>query len=187
MRSFIHKDVVSIKTCKEIIKYFEKNSKKLSHKGVVNDKKVLLDIKDSTDMSILPTETKKPFGDYYKQIQLCLNNYISIYNDLENLSHFGIVEEVNIQKYNPGGGFKRSHCERGYFYNASRLLVFMTYLNTVKDGGTYFKYQDYTTQAEIGNTYIWPAEWTHMHAGVLTNETKYIITGWFNFIPTQEN
>jgi len=61
-------------------------------------------------------------------------------------------------------------------------LVFMTYLNTVKNGGTYFKYQDYKTEAIEGDTYVWPTEWTHMHSGIVTNETKYIITGWFNLV-----
>jgi len=32
---------------------------------------------------------------------------------------------------------------------------------------------------EMGKTLIWPAEWTHAHAGeILKTETKYIITGW---------
>ena len=58
----------------------------------------------------------------------------------------------------------------------------MTYLNTVQNGGTYFKYQNQTTEAVEGDTYIWPTEWTHMHSGIVTNETKYIITGWFNLL-----
>ena len=35
---------------------------------------------------------------------------------------------------------------------------------------------------ETGKTLIWPAEWTHAHAGeILKFETKYIITGWMCF------
>ena len=34
---------------------------------------------------------------------------------------------------------------------------------------------------EIGKTVIWPAEWTHAHAGeIVKSGKKYIITGWMN-------
>jgi len=33
-----------------------------------------------------------------------------------------------------------------------------------------------------GNTLIWPADFTHPHKGIVApKETKYIITGWYNF------
>ena len=64
-----------------------------------------------------------------------------------------------------------------------RLLVFMTYLNDVDDGGTDFLYQNLTTQAKKGKTIIWPAEWTHTHKGQISEKKeKYIETGWYNFI-----
>ena len=58
----------------------------------------------------------------------------------------------------------------------------MTYLNTVENGGTSFKYQNITTQAVKGLTLIWPSDFTHMHKGQISNQTKYIITGCYNFI-----
>ena len=36
-------------------------------------------------------------------------------------------------------------------------------------------------QPKKGLTLIWPSEWTHLHKGSITNETKYIITGWLHF------
>ena len=58
----------------------------------------------------------------------------------------------------------------------------MTYLNNVKDGGTQFLYQNYTTEAIKGKTVIWPTAWTHTHRGkISTTEEKYIITGWYDF------
>ena len=41
---------------------------------------------------------------------------------------------------------------------------------------------DISTKAKKGLTLIWGTDFTHMHKGEITNETKYIITGWFNFI-----
>jgi len=59
----------------------------------------------------------------------------------------------------------------------------MTYLNTVEDGGeTEFFHQQRSISPQKGLTVIWPADWTHTHRGVPSpTETKYIITGWFNF------
>ena len=61
----------------------------------------------------------------------------------------------------------------------------MTYLNDVssEDGGsTIFTHYGLEFQPRKGQTLIWPAEWTHAHKGsVLTNNSKYIITGWMHF------
>ena len=58
----------------------------------------------------------------------------------------------------------------------------MTYLNSVEDGGTEFKYQNLITPAKKGLTLIWPAQWTHTHRGQISGtKEKYIVTGWFNF------
>ena len=59
----------------------------------------------------------------------------------------------------------------------------MTYLNDVENGGTEFKFQNITTPAKKGLTLIWPAGWTHVHRGQISNKKeKYIITGWYAFI-----
>jgi len=58
----------------------------------------------------------------------------------------------------------------------------MTYLNTVKNGGTKFLYQKKTFNAIQGLTLIWPATWTHTHQGVIAKKEKLIITGWLSFL-----
>ena len=56
-------------------------------------------------------------------------------------------------------------------------------LDDVKDGGTFFKYQNLKIPAKKGLTLIWPSEWTHTHKGeVSSTKEKIIITGWYNFI-----
>ena len=89
-----------------------------------------------------------------------------------------------IQRYNPGDYYNFPHCEndgRGEYVH--RHLVFMTYLNDIKDGGgTEFIQQGLITPAQKGLTVIWPAGWTHYHRGVVApKEVKYIITGWCVF------
>ena len=59
----------------------------------------------------------------------------------------------------------------------------MIYLNDVHDGGgTHFPQYDYTPKARTGSIALWPAGWTHMHRGQVSNtEKKYILTGWYHY------
>jgi hypothetical protein len=97
------------------------------------------------------------------------------------------VEGINYQLYPRGGGYKELHCEN--LFNTSnsitnsRVLVFMTYLNNIADGGTFFPEQDLYVPSIKGLTLIWPAWFTHPHRSVVThNSKKSIITGWMGFI-----
>ena len=58
----------------------------------------------------------------------------------------------------------------------------MTFLNDVDDN-TEFKYQNLMgVGGKKGLTLIWQAPWTHTNKGQVSNtQTKYIITGWYNF------
>jgi hypothetical protein len=97
------------------------------------------------------------------------------------MSKYTITENWNIQYYKPGGGFKQWHCERGS--PSTRILVWMTYLNDVPDGGTEFLYQKLTCPAKKGLTLFWPTDWTHTHRGQISKDhEKYIATGWFSYI-----
>tara|TARA_B100000427_G_C15441916_1_gene565566 strand:+ start:169 stop:1011 length:843 start_codon:yes stop_codon:yes gene_type:complete len=92
---------------------------------------------------------------------------------------------MNIQKYEPGEGYFCWHTEKTIPLRETvdRALVFMTYLNDVPDGGTKFFHQGITTPAKKGLTLIWPVDWTHVHAGQITEKSeKYIITGWINYV-----
>ena len=88
----------------------------------------------------------------------------------------------NMQKYDPGQAYHGLHCENyGDPIGVQRCLVWMIYLNTVKDkGGTFFSNYSRTVDAVEGRCVIWPAYWTHFHKGIPSpTETKYIVTGWF--------
>jgi len=144
--------------------------------------------KDSSDLGLvtvpdeLLTEYRMP--EYFAQLQGCINQYIEKYPALEKVGPCAISESPIIQYYPPGGGFKMEHYERTGWSTSTRMLVWMTYLNDVTDGGgTHFYHQDLTVDARKGKTVIWPPDFTHSHAGVVSpTQSKYIITGWLNFV-----
>ena len=108
-------------------------------------------------------------------------NHKLILNTMVNeIQRFTIKEFIYIQKYPPGGGFKKWHFEEpGHL---KRCLVFMTFLNDMTDeGGTEFLYQDLKVEPKKGLTLIWPSYWTHTHRGVISKtQEKYIVTGWYS-------
>lgn len=150
--------------------------------GVVDKSK-----KDSEDLGIVvvPDDLLERYQmpAYYGALKNCVDQYINDYSALAKVGPFIIGESPIIQHYKPGGGYKHEHFERTGWETATRMLVWMTYLNDVTDaGGTRFVYQDKEVSARKGKTVIWPSDFTHLHAGVVSpTQDKYIITGWLNF------
>lgn len=142
--------------------------------------------KDSTDINSASFVNNGIDISFYED---CLWNCLDLYNEVYPASavfNYGILTPWNIQKYNPGGGYKIWHSERGSDdMTIRRHLVFMTYLNDVTDeGGTAFFHQNLILKPKKGLTVIWPADWTYTHKGVVSNtQTKYIATGWLSFLP----
>ena len=126
------------KICDDLIKYFNDNYKK-TIQGIVGTG-VNKNIKESTDLCLGTNNTNLKVLNYRKILQKLLDNYIKKFPELNTADHFN-VENLNIQKYPKKGGFKTWHYERAFKKSSGRTLVFMTYLNTVNDGGTCFKYQ----------------------------------------------
>ena len=141
------------------------------------------EIKDSMDLAISPTNIDFIVGEYRVALTKVLKKFLEKYPHANEQSFFNIYEDLNIQHYPVGGGFKKFHFENGgEKVSLKRIFVFMTYLNDVEDGGTEFKYQNIITEAKKGLTLIWPAHWTHTHRGIpSTTKEKFIITGWFSF------
>jgi len=180
--SFILQTKINEKICDDIIKYYCDN--KASIVVGATGKGIYKEVKDSSDIYIDPYNDTYPFNEYKKELQLCLEQYMKTYIETNTyLSYYTITEPYNIQKYKINGGFKKLHCERTGLINVRRVLVFMTYLNTIPNAGTYFKYQNFTSDCIKGNTLIWPSEWTHTHKSVVSDKyEKYIITGWWDFV-----
>lgn len=183
--SFIGGWYIPKETCNKIIE-FHKNHPNLHIEGKVyttNDQLgVNKDIKESIDICLSGRDSF--LFEYNFYLNECLKLYEKKYETNLYIDRFGSQEDLyNIQYYRPNGGFKKWHCERSGLLSTKRVLVFMTYLNDVSDGGTEFKFQKITTKAKKGLTLIWPSDFTHLHKGQVSKKhDKYIITGWFSFI-----
>ncbi|MEB3165964.1 MAG: 2OG-Fe(II) oxygenase, partial [Cyanobacteriota bacterium] len=91
----------------------------------------------------------------------------------------------NLQRYAPGEGFKRWHCDWTISDEATepvhRVLAWILYCNTLPEGGTEFHWQEHHEEAERGKLVIFPAGPSHIHRGrVSHSHTKTIATGWIN-------
>ena len=188
MKNFIEvfDNAISSEDCKYIIDYM--NSSDLMKTGSVNTPegtRVVYEYKISSEMGI-DIQDKNPINDI---IGISLHHQIEKYKELHpqlaKIERWGVRERYNLQKYEPNQAYFGLHCENeGPNFGINRVLVWMFYLNTVTDdGGTYFDNYDLTMNAVEGRCVIWPAYWTHMHRGIVSKtESKYIVTGWFNFI-----
>jgi len=175
--------LLNLSVCDELINLFEQSNNKIlgkSARGI--DKK----IKDSLDLQLNINDISKykELRNYFDQLNIIINLYKSKYNFCDKrISTWGLENFFNIQKYEPSQGYHGWHCERGSLNSSKRHLVFMTYLNDVKQGGeTEWYYQKLKVKPEKGLTVIWSADWTFTHKGHTTiDEDKYIITGWCEF------
>ena len=173
--------------CDELINYFEINKNK--QKVGVSASGKNLDIKNSTDIGLKPKEIKLPGNEilakYFDNLFACYKEYTDEWPFLTTFASNLQIGDFNLQRYESGQHFQKTHTERSSLSSLHRIFAWMTYLNDVeiKDGGsTYFSHYDIEIQPRKGLTLIWPSEWTHAHRGnLLKTGSKYIITGWMHF------
>jgi prolyl 4-hydroxylase len=171
--------------CNEIITWFEKN-KELQKQGVNSEGRVSNN-KKTTDITVKPSDLKddkyKCFNNYIGELYKCFIDYQHQWPFMKNLIKDVDIGSFNVQKYEKGDHFSQIHTERSSIATLHRVFAWMTYLNDVDDGGkTNFTHYNIKIKPKIGKTLIWPAEWTHAHAGeILNSGKKYIITGWMHF------
>ena len=138
--------------------------------------------KDSEDCTLLGPV----LGQYGIELQKVLGEYIKKFPYCNFYEPWQCIEPITIQYYKPGAGYHGIHTERTSRHPpmSTRHLVFMTYLNTVTEGGeTEFLQQGIKIQPKTGLTLIWPPDWTYTHRGIVSHtQEKYIVTGWFNFV-----
>ncbi len=162
-----------------MVDFFEKNIK------LQNNVAIDAGVKRKTvDILIEPKSLKNEqyliFNQYLTELHKCYLDYKLQWPFLEETLKSVDIPSFNVQKYNPGDHFSHIHCERNS-RQMHRVFAWMTYLNDIdsNEGATHFSHHDIKIKPEQGKTLIWPAEWTHAHAGeVLKSQTKYIVTGW---------
>ena len=93
---------------------------------------------------------------------------------------FNAKQLPQIQWYKPEEGYYEWHIDGAQRDTCDRAMVYMTYLNDIDDGGgTMFYHQDMTVKPKKGKTVIFPAAYTHLHKGEISNtQDKFILTGW---------
>ena len=125
------------KLCNEIINFFE-NNKNLQKPGISGMGKDV-NIKKTTDITVLPEDLKKPKFEILKQyvdaLHKCFLDYQNQWPFLKSMIKTVYVPSFNIQKYFPGDHFAALHTERSSLPTLHRLFAWMTYLNDVDDGG----------------------------------------------------
>jgi len=174
-------NVLTSDQCKNIIKYFDSQEKRV---GVVGVDEVNIEIKECWEV----------FGDFSNPnwvdslLADKLGEYVPLYRsmhpELDNqVQKWRLDPRYNMKKYDPEKGYYGSHCETSGVCDAFRMLVWMFYFNTVTDkGGTIFDNYDKTIDAIEGRLVVWPSYWTHIHRGIVSNtQTKYIASGWYSF------
>lgn len=172
--------------CDQLIEYFEQRQHDHTSGKVAGGHNP--DAKVSTDLAVRPRDLKQtghePLAVYMNCLFQCYRDYLEQWPFLSEIMGRAEVGSFNIQRYQPGGHFRKLHSERTTLRTAHRVLAWMTYLNDVQAGGaTHFAHQGIDVQPVKGQTLIWPAEWTHAHRGeVVQSGTKYIVTGWMHFV-----
>ena len=163
--SFIGGWYIDTKVCDDIVNLFNNSEPKRKYEGLIYNGEGVLDV-DKTQKESIDYQFSHPDTDYdlymtyTSELQKVLNKYSERYEEANGVAEYSISERVNIQYYPPGGGYKVWHCERknGEAPGGKRHLVFMTYLNDVKNGGTEFMYQKLKAPAKKGLTLIWPTD-----------------------------
>ena len=179
---FQHNAKLDSTICERIIEIFEDNQNE-HHSGVIGaDKKVIPSMKDCTQVDFSFSQGNYVTGHTQRILRRSVNKFIEKYQLGDH--GFRISDEFNMQRYNPGQAYHKLHCENSGGSYPLRFLAWMIYLNDVTDGGhTEFLNQKKKYQPRTGDVLIWPAYFTHTHRGVVSkSQTKYIATGWFNFL-----
>ena len=183
------------KFCNKLIKKFEQDTQR--HVSGVVGGGLKPETKKDTEIefgpSLLNTEWKDCLITIVNQVTVHCKRYVEKYTFIDEhddqtcglscISELVLEETFNMQKFNPGEGFYKWHCETGSDSNSYRQIVWMVYLNDIEErGGTLFKYQNVRCQPKAGKMVLWPAGWTHFHKSeVAPKETKYILTGWYRY------
>jgi hypothetical protein len=176
---------LSTEDCLKIIDSFERDSDEHSPGKVAGDE-IVSDIKLSTDLSMDFHDESMVDIIIGKAVSIGVGEYMEFCPGINTLdTPWDVDSAYNIQKYNPGEGFKQWHAESSGYdpIGMKRILAWMIYLNDVDDGGTEFLNQNTVIEAKAGKLCVWPAFFTHVHRSQVSNtKTKYIATGWANYI-----
>jgi hypothetical protein len=173
--------------CNEIINFCENNPEK-SKPGVTLSGPIP-NIKVSDDW-ILDQHYDFPSNDEQlidKKLHTGIWSAVNLYRDsFEHLQHqsnnafAGFDSGYQVQRYKKMQGNYRDHIDGSpwHYEVSSRTVTVIVYLNTVTEGGgTNFPLHNCYIEAVAGRIAIFPASWTHLHAGAIPlSSDKWIVS-----------
>tara|TARA_B100001996_G_C18667809_1_gene595495 strand:+ start:2221 stop:2904 length:684 start_codon:yes stop_codon:yes gene_type:complete len=175
------------KYCDDLIKYFSDNPMQLTDGKVFdgNDFKVNKDKLDSKNLSIKPNtilEDNSLFTNYMSIIVSCIKSYQSRYPYIPNFNDIGFVEELTLTKNNPVKSYEPMvSFARNQSGNSIRVFSFLTFLNSIDDGGIEFINYNTAIKPIKGLTVLWPSEWSHGYQNLPPTKSRYTISGFIGF------
>lgn len=118
------------------------------------------------------------------EVQIAVTSALSLY--LEEYPHLRNAPNPRhtgwrLQRYTKGQGYYRVHADGDVWtpgQSQGRILGFILYLNTINVGGeTIFPDNEVRVKANAGDIAMFPANWTHPHAGAVpVSDDKWIIS-----------
>lgn len=113
-------------------------------------------------------------------LSLYLEEFLFL-RDAPNPVHTG----WRVQRYTKAQGYYRVHSDGDIWtpgQSQKRILGFILYLNTVEVGGeTIFPDHQVRVKASAGDIAMFPANWTHPHAGAVPiSDDKWIVSTFIN-------
>jgi len=186
-----YSDVYPAGYCEHVIDEFETLAVSGAGANRIQSEKASRSFKDDYQISLnfkghnlAPFDNTNVIDIFFNGLQKCYEKYAENYAILKNGSIRGSI--FKMQRTDPGGGYHVWHGEQGPGESASRVLVYMLYLNTLEPenaGETEFLYQQRRINPTKNRMVLWPASFTHAHRGntVYGQKSKYIVTGWFYY------
>ena len=181
----IFPNAISVKTCIELVKWFDiVSSKGLTMSSSVDNKNYTsIQRKDELvhlpahfyglESNCIPTNLADKV---WQKLQDCYLMYAKKYTIPSIMS-----KSFKIHRVLPSGGYHEWHIEHGYNH-PYRALAWMVILESPQSGGeTQFLHQSLRVVPVVVQLTIWPAGFTHRHRGNPPLEgQKTYITGWFD-------
>tara|TARA_R110000824_G_scaffold60966_1_gene162684 strand:- start:409 stop:1053 length:645 start_codon:yes stop_codon:yes gene_type:complete len=185
----VYEKALPVELCNKILTEFESNN--YNKKSIDDYRKQTVEIQMFEDFN-------KPLGQISLQLQQILQNYINRY-EKKVISLFpkntkpmqpSLLKSGNtgfnclqIQKYPKGSkGYSVYHIESSGETLCKRIYTIIFYLNDIEDGGeTHFPLANLKIKPKTGTLVIHPCGSPFWHAGLKTQENKYIITGWLQY------
>ena len=188
MTNFIEEyQLDDVSLCDSLLELFwEADAKKLTYSGKSGPGgRVQKEVKKSTDFWLQDADKLGPpekyrWDKYHYELSKFIDDYLDKYRFHDYGGTFVSRHLPQIQWYKPGEGYYEWHVDGAQMAACDRAMVFMTYLNDLDDGGgTMFYHQDLTVKPKKGKTVIFPAAYTHLHKGEISEtQDKFILTGW---------